>query len=591
MGEQPLRIAVAQEDLQRGSLEPVTRFLRPLLADSEQVRVHSGRVTLDFSSIVEDDLDLHKRSEARRWFAKLDQTYPYFPYFLERNTDRQQVLIYVSLFVPFVVSKDDALTFDQRDLKRFLMDKALAIQHFCAPLELNPASVIREIGRDLYLELDPEEVKQAYEGLGSMKASAAAAHVEQPPVEPLERDEAGAALKELEREELEPLGPLAEQATPIKSKLLLKAFESAYSLPTVDGSGEPVLFILVDDPLGIQGAPLSLIFGLYTHPGYPVLGMDLVIHDDPDNPLRLSFAFDIQDPAHRGQLLSYQDLASLMTNVLFTTEKTHRLMWAYTLPVPLPAETKALLSDFMARAVDLHALIPEEYRSFDRAVNGMFDDLATGRYIIGGPMPDEGAQGEGAASVVSIETMESPTVEAMMAQEGFTTREEEWGIGSGSPEAGARSGVWRDEGGGRDLETEGSWSIGDGDDAPKAGADIENSGRKGEPRAADGEEELPDHIRKITRVLSKSMRAPKREAASLHQPVAAYKPPPPQIVETPDDLMERLCRKQLIMESRLEQQLHENGKLRNSLRLLQEEMNRIERDRFLAGKRWWRFWR
>lgn len=81
----PLVVVVSRRDVEAGDIEPTVRVLSRLLADAQTVREYRERVDIAFHGYDADRRELFEVPDVRRFVAALDDSFPYWLYFLSRE--------------------------------------------------------------------------------------------------------------------------------------------------------------------------------------------------------------------------------------------------------------------------------------------------------------------------------------------------------------------------------------------------------------------------------------------------------------------------------------------------------------------------
>ena len=587
-------IALPPDEIRALNTDAAAEQIACLVADKNSIKRLEGKLVFDFEPWFSDGREPAENSDLRTWFFDLDERYPYLSFFLARDRDDDQIPVYTSMFVPFTV-EGDTIRFDRQELERFAVRKIQQVYQFCVTNGIDSRENIRQFCEKLNLQV----------------------------------------LDELDEERRYPFDP-----EPVSSRFLLEFFKTGYYYHTIDNSDEPVLFALVDNPVETYYAEMETKLSLYTCRHFPVIILELLVRDIPDNPLNMSFLFNVDMERHRLELDSYRQMRYINLNVLFRKENGE-LTYGFTRLLPLSDDLRANIGPMVQQATQRLRAIPQESRSFSRAVEKLFSDNP-------------------ADSSLGIPVIkDTPAEMALPGQHGGEDAEYE-NYGS------ERDGEEQDEretkeffGGDLELKNEDEEKEEeeqDEDEAENASADTDeddenedgepdddeepssplkavrldgrNFGKKkvavadesdddeiAGPLEADVLEEipiteidrtsqyrrrmqdpyepsLPDHIlpesiQKITKALSRPMRRPTKEIQEALTVPQGRK----TVMARNEDPVENMSRRLLILENKLDQKERECKRLEFELEQCHERMSHLDRQNLLLEKRWWKIWK
>ena len=554
-------VRVSEEHIEACSLGPVAQTLETTMDQGLAIDL-CGRLVLQLEDFEDDPVMLASIPGVVRWFMALDETYPFLMYFLSA----EEYPRYCAMFVP-AMPDGHALRFDRDELKTFITRRAEKIAEFCASVGLDSRESLTGLARFFNLDLPVDRIAAEYEAaLTGEYLSLGAGVANEPPPSP---HQAG----------FPPDWPFTPQK--LSSPLLQETFAQANIWPLRDISDEPVLFAAVDDPLGAYRAPMEINLVLQDTQHFPLVLLYLYIHDNPDEPLLFTFPFNIDDDEHRRWLGKLGELSSLMTNILFRVAGGD-LYWAYTVPIiigdTLAEKSRAVLDEAETR----RQMIPEEYRDFASAINDYRELLERDRELDQAhrqvpPQPDE----DEAAVAAPDRTGQPDTLEDIV-------------FGEDEDDETSEDITLTRESGGDTLPQDRTI---DADMVPDdAMIQVPPTGQVKSPYDKSDSVVLPEQIQRIERALSRPSIKPEipvTESLAI-APAKVKKMARPAAEATGgadcvDDAVERLSRKLIILESRLEQKIRENKKLKQENETLQNMLHENERDHMLLDKTsWWK---
>lgn len=127
-GDGPVILGIPHEDTLACDITRVATVLDGFLASRARVIRGRGRMTLVVEGYDDDPRDLYDTPEVRRYLAALDSAFPFWFYFADTNT---YILKLLALCLCRVVKVSAGSTPDKDDLKRFIVEHTLALNHLC----------------------------------------------------------------------------------------------------------------------------------------------------------------------------------------------------------------------------------------------------------------------------------------------------------------------------------------------------------------------------------------------------------------------------------------------------------------------------
>lgn len=576
-------VRLTPRHLAKQDLGPILKLFPAKGEKQDTISRLTGKLFLDLDDLLKSGQVGTGDPVLRAYFQALDRELPHLPLFLARSPEAGQLLLYTSFLVDHEPDGDH-LRFDKPQLERFALNKVRAIHEFCQEQKLDARPAIRAFCKELNLEV--------FEELESGKP--------QYPFEP-------------ER---------------ITSEFLIHFFEHGYHFHTIDSSDEPVLFALVDDPERAYYAQTSLELKLFRSTSFPVIHLEFTVFDEPDNPLTMSFLYNVEQAKHRQELAAYAEMAYLTTNFLFKNEG--ELFYGFSRAVELPEELRARIPRLMQQAQGLLRAIPKEARDFGQAVEELFakggeEAKEPPREEEPKPKPAPHKPALPARSLAELIEEEPAPVSPKKGK----GRLEQGELPISSPRHGAREGqgaeqkpkpapVQEAKPAPATVEREAPRAAREPEPAqayePSASRaeildeyDLETP--EAEERAADDESQadpeaepkpyvrvienpippniLPENIQRITRALSKPVRRPDKAITDE----LTVKPAPRRVALRDEDQLERLSRRLLITQSKLETCERENLRLQAELKTARDEVEKLQRENLDMESRWWKFWK
>ena len=529
-------LAVTPDEVKARNFDSADELMSTLTADNNTVKTHEGKLFLDFKTPGETEGLSVEDSEVAAWFETFDKRHPYLFFFIHGEGENSQIRRAAGLVVPNVPEGKD-IRFDGQKLERFALEKITAINSFCAEHDTDPKPTIRRFCRELGLDIIEEmtEEQNAY------------------PFEPEK----------------------------ITSAFLLEFFDTGYYFHTIDASDEPVLFILVDDPATAYYADAGLEIELFPSPHYPVISLEMTLYDIPESPMKMSFVYNVDIERHRSELYAYSEMKYITTTILF--KENGVLHYGFTKAVDLSEELRKQIPGLIIASSNQLRAIPKEGRDFTRAVEDLFilkSEAAPEK------KPEAGENYGADAAESAVEDAKIPrSPEKWQAGDKFSFVEKEEErvhqtelFGSdGKPSAGKKPYAGAEPEILEEIDLEMNDEPENGGSRvlrPSSGSDIPTS-------------VLPESIQRITKALSKPIR---RSVISVADELAIT-PAPKTVVLRNEDPLERLSRRLLIVEAKLETSKRENLRLKDELKETREETKRLGRENLSLENRKWRFWK
>lgn len=109
----PLIVVVSRQDVEEKQIEPTLRVLSRLLTDVSTVREYRERVDIAFHGYDGDSREPFEIPEVRRFVARLDDSFPYWLYFLSRESTGLQALAFCFL-PPYLTQQAQRTIWPQR---------------------------------------------------------------------------------------------------------------------------------------------------------------------------------------------------------------------------------------------------------------------------------------------------------------------------------------------------------------------------------------------------------------------------------------------------------------------------------------------
>lgn len=568
-------IRLTPRHLAKQDLGPILKLFAAKGEKQDTISRLAGKLFLDLDDLLKPGAGTTNDPVFRAYFQALDRELPHLPLFLARSPEAGQLLLYTSFLVDHE-PEGDHLRFDKPQLERFALNKVRAIHEFCQEQKLDARPAIRAFCKELNLEV-------------------------------LEELESGKPQYPFEPER-------------ITSEFLIHFFEHGYHFHTIDSSDEPVLFALVDDPARAYYAQTALELKLFRSTSFPVIHLEFTVFDEPENPLTMSFLYNVEQAKHRQELAAYAEMAYLTSNFLFKSEG--ELFYGFSRAVELPESLRAQIPRLMQQAQGLLRAIPKEARDFQAAVEELFakggEEAAPppkeepkpkptpkpvlparnlAELIEEEPMPAAPKKGKGRAQQVELPiasprhalAKEEPPVASEVKVESKAEPEPVQSRTAEAPEpqepyepSAARAEILDEY----DLEEAEAGEAEKSDD-PETSAEAE---AKPYVRVIENPippNILPENIQRITRALSKPVRRPDKAITDE----LTVKPAPKRVALRDEDQLERLSRRLLITQSKLETCERENLRLQTELKTARDEVEKLQRENLDMESRWWKFWK
>ena len=536
-----LVLKISPKDLATMSFSSIEPLIKALTADDDTIKNMEGKLYFDLDELEDGERDPGEMPQVRAYFAELDRQYPYLPYFLCRDEGEGQVPFYASLLVPFT-PEGEAIRFDRQRLERFAVEKIKEIDAFCRRHALDGKENIRRFCELLHLDVI-EEV------------------VDEPSHYPFEPER-------------------------ITSPFLIEFFQSGFYFHTIDASDEPVLFTLVDDPAAAYYATAELTAELFPSSAYPVIALEMTLYDIPENPLRMTFVYNVELERHRQELSAYSEMTYLTCNFLYKKDK--ELYYGFTRAMDLSVTLRERIRRLLLESSNLLRAIPRDERNFTRAVEELFASKAR---------PDSERKRSENYGESFAESYQEPTPPVETTPENLETKPDipslssKFAIVDDDAEAETETSGFpsRQPNPRGDLEVLEEFEVADSTEefGGNDGMDDQRRVVRAPYESAIPTSVLPESIQRITRALSKPVRRP---AKSITEDLA-IPPAPKKVLMRSEDQLERLSRRLLIMQNNVDQTERENYRLSGELKAAREEIERLQRENLALENRWWKFWK
>ncbi len=535
-------IQITPEDVRRGKTDHIRDRIVELAEDHDSIIDNEGKIIFDLDDVVSENEEPGENKELRKFFQQLDREVPYLPFFLSGNPEYAQTPLYASLIVPFNL-EGESFKFDRRKLEKFAQDKIQSIKDLCGLRGIDSGISINNFCEQLNLEV-----------------------VEENPSE----------------EKRYPFKP-----EKITSESLLDFFKSGYYFHTVDASDEPVLFVQVDDPENAYYADAGFSAFLFESSHYPVIALEMSLKDRPDNPLKMLFVYDIAVERHLQELHGYTEMRHLLTYFLFRDE-ADELMYGFTRAIEIDEELRESIARLMPKASSQLRAIPKTARNFSKAVEELYRSQL-----------DEEQLQEIEEEELEEEQPPEEEIENTPAPEPDSLRDQ---IFSETLSIDSSDKIPTPEDPQLDLPLASPPKTYSEEEEPEILQEIEILGEseksESEPKkkitrvempsdAQFSSETLPAHIQKIARALSKPVRRPNKEITGE----LTIDPAPTRVIMREEDQMERMSRRFVIIQNRLDQSERESLRMRQETGQLRDEIERLERENLALKQRWWKFWK
>jgi|GEM_PF-7109941 len=542
-GNEAIIIKVSPQDVQKGKTEQIRDRIVGLTESHDSIVSAEGRIIFDLDELIVENQEPGENKDLRKFFQQLDREVPYLPFFLSNDIEDGQVPLYTSLIVPFSII-GDSLKFERMKLEKFAQEKIMAINDLCGLRGIDSKGCINYFCEQLNLEIIEDE---------------------------------------LQDERTYPFKP-----EKITSESLKEFFSAGYYFHTVDATEEPVIFILVDNPESAYYADAKFDIQLFESSHYPVIALEMSLFDQPDNPLKMLFVYDINTQRHLTELHDYTEMRHILTYFLFRNENKE-LMYGFARLIEFTDELHEKIQSVIPKAsAQLRAIpkaarnfgkaVEELYRARDAAENAAFKTVAA---PIPAPAPQKGSLIQEELpfnSGVISDSSEDYSNEAGISSfaELRETSEERTKQTFAEPEIL------------QEIEILGETESEDDSDEPPESAEAKEHLVSYTESGAFPSEALPAHIQKIARALSKPIRRPSKELTEE----MTIKPAPTRVMmRGEEDQMERMSRRFVIMQNRLDQSERDNIRIKNEMGQLRDECERLERENLALKQRWWKFWR
>jgi hypothetical protein len=587
VADDTLTLIISADDVRGMRFDTAAELFEILTADDDTIKEQEGKLLLDCADLESEfGPDPALSPQVRAWFEELDRRWPFLPYFLLRDPDAQQFPLLTSMRVPFQ-AEGDALRFNRHKLELFAIEKIQTVNGFAAEHNLDVREMIRQFCEQLHLDVIEEVVNKP--------------------------------------------SPYPFEPEVITSPFLRDFFDTGYYFHTIDASDEAVLYALVDDPNTVYYADTALSIELFRAEEYPVLSLELTVFDVPDNPLKMTFVYNIDLERHRNELYAYAEMSFLMSNFLY--KEAGVLYYGFTRAIELPDALREQIRTLVLDAGNLLRAIPKEARDFTRAVEKLFAHRARQAGLLSEdtatvPTPDN--EPEFVQAPEAGEFAPAPDAQGDDSQAAF--------VPDDAPDNAPDDAV-DDAPKAQAAETESSWDVHaderpftltpppvkrgkgksnrHGDETPDILEEYALGAPEPEPEkprppaiaprvAADpsGMDDqrrvlrspydtsiptsvLPESIQRITKALSKPMRRGQANATEE----LSITPAPKKVISRDEDPIERLSRRLLIMQNNMERIERDNIRLKQELKASREEIERLQRENLNLESRWWKFWK
>ncbi len=547
-GNDAIIIKVSPQDVQKGRTEQIRDTITGFTESHDSIVSAEGRIIFDLDELAVENQEPGENKDLRKFMQQLDREVPYLPFFLSNDREDGQIPLYTSLIVPFSIT-GDSLKFERMKLEKFAQEKIMAINDLCVLRGIDTKGCINYFCEQLNLEI-----------------------IEDTPAD----------------EKAYPFKP-----EKITSESLKDFFSSGYYFHTIDATEEPVIFILVDNPETAYYADATFDIQLFESSHYPVIALEMSLFDQADNPLKMLFVYDINTQRHLTELHTYTEMRHILTYFLFRNE-VGELMYGFARLIEFTEELREKIQSIIPRASSQLRAIPKAARNFGKAVEELYrardaaesssESTKAAKQTADKPkitptqkeLPFDGQESFNFGAAENEEKTSDP-------EEPFAELREYADIGESSETVVEEPEILQE------IEILGESGIGgETEEEPPESAEAEEHLVSYSESGAFPTEALPAHIQKIARALSKPIRRPSKELTEE----MTIKPAPTRVMmRGEEDQMERMSRRFVIMQNRLDQSERDNIRIKNEMNQLRDECERLERENLALKQRWWKFWK
>lgn len=315
---------IVSEELNTVRFADITRvrtLLEEILASPEEIRKHRSRLRFEVKGIGGQVDALLADHGVRRWFALLDQEFPFLPYFCKPGRGQFRLLAW-SVIDPNAPGGIEA----------FVRAKALAVAGFCRAHGDDPGDILSNMAAEVRTPLDAEFLR----GL---------------------RDEGNREGEGLV------LGDEHQYAAEeVADEYLRRHFLQSGDIHVLSPQGDSVAMVLMDDISELTRGGLGVRIDLASLPSAPVV---VVEHTVPlaDGPARrVQHCYDVTEEADARELMAMVEKG--FQDVYFFYWDEGRLMSSHRLKVILGADLREILVQTLFRAQELVEVMSADQYDF-----------------------------------------------------------------------------------------------------------------------------------------------------------------------------------------------------------------------------------
>lgn len=138
---EPVSFAVTRDEIERGDIALALQKLLSLLESPERAVSYRGRLCLAIEGYEDDGRQPYEIEPVRGYFARLDERFPYWFYFLSREDD--SLALIASLLAGTEHVSPGVVRIDRDDMARYFERQFAGLESLLGMLELHDESVER----------------------------------------------------------------------------------------------------------------------------------------------------------------------------------------------------------------------------------------------------------------------------------------------------------------------------------------------------------------------------------------------------------------------------------------------------------------
>ena len=139
-----MEIRIQETEILGGDISQVKTAIEKLALDSSLSADNEDKVIIKFGNFRPLDLSRKLQEQAyRAWFRKLDNEFPYLPFFLSRQS--ATLMFFIMGNTDFTIDDQNAVNFDDMSKQHYISRKKSSIKAFCLSHNIDPRAALQRL--------------------------------------------------------------------------------------------------------------------------------------------------------------------------------------------------------------------------------------------------------------------------------------------------------------------------------------------------------------------------------------------------------------------------------------------------------------